>query len=708
MATYDDENLSLKLTTPLGPDKLLLKTFHGEEKLSEPYFYYLDMVSQEYELDFDQIVGEGVTITMDLSSGEQKYFHGIVTRFIQGAFDGTECKYFAEVRPWMWQLYLTQDSRIFQEMKIPDIITKVFDDLGFSDYKDDLTKTYEEVDYCVQYQETAYNFVQRLMEDNGICYYFEHEEGKHTLVLSDDSTQHPECPGVPTVTMSPPDSTMIEEDTISQISLEKSVGTGKYAMDDFDFETPSTDLLVTDVEALEAHKTTDLRVYEYPGGFKKSNVGDDRTKLRIESLEYPVRLVNGQGNCRDFRFGYKFTLEEHEREDINDTYLIYSLQFTATQDSYHNAFTAFPADTPFRPEVKTRRPRIVGSQTAIVVGKDNEEIYTDKYGRIKVQFHWDQEGENNENSSCWVRVTQGWAGKGWGMIFIPRIGMEVVVSFLEGDPDKPLVTGCVYNAEQTVPYDLPDDQTRSTIKTDSSKDAEGFNEIRFEDKADEEEIYVHAQKDMNIEVLNDETRTITKNRTTTIEEENDTLTVSKGDRTFEVTEGNETTTIGGDREITVSGDETRTNEGDYTVKVEGDYKITVEGDLTIEVTGKISISTDDNYELTVGGDYTNDVDGDTSTTVGGDYSVESDGDISQTASGDFKNETDGDMTNSASGDLTNEADGDLTNSAGGDLTDEADGDVSISATNEATVSGMNVTAEADIEAAVSGSTVSLG
>ncbi len=708
MALFDDENLSLKLTTPLGADKLMLKTFHGEEKLSEPYFYYLDMISEEYELDFDQIVGEGITITMDLSSGEQKHFHGICTRFIQGAYDGTQCKYFAEVRPWMWQLNLTRDSRIFQEMKIPDIITQVFDDLGFSDYKDSLTKTYEEVDYCVQYQETAYNFVQRLMEDNGICYYFEHEEDKHTLVLSDDSTQHPDCPGVPTVTMSPPDSAMIEDDTISQISLEKSVATGKYAMDDFDFETPSTDLLVTDVDALEEHKTTDLRIYEYPGGFTQSNAGDDRSKLRMESLEYPVRMINGQGNCRDFRFGYKFTLEDHEREDVNDTYLIYSLQFTATQDAYHNSFTAFPADTPFRPEVKTPRPKIFGSQTALVVGKENEEIYTDKYGRIKVQFHWDQEGENDENSSCWVRVMQGWAGKGWGMIFIPRIGMEVVVSFLEGNPDKPLVTGCVYNAEQTVPYNLPDNQTQSTIKTDSSKDAEGFNEIRFEDKADEEEIYVHAQKDMNIEVLNDETRTITKNRTTTIEEENDTLTVSKGDRTFEVTEGNETTTIGGDREITVSGDETRTNEGDYTVKIDGDYKITVEGDLTIEVTGKISISTDDNYELTVSGDYTNDVDGDASTTVGGDLTDEADGDVTHSAGGDLKNETDGDLTNSASGDLTNEADGDLTNSAGGDLTDEADGDVSISATNEATVSGMNVTAEADVEAAVSGSTVSLG
>ncbi len=676
MAKYDDENLSLKLTTPLGADKLLIKTFHGEGRISEPFFFYLDMVSQEYELDFDQVVGEGITITMDLSTGEKKYYHGVCTRFIQGAYDGTECKYFAELRPWIWQLHLTRDSRIFQEMKIPDIITKVFDDLGFTDYKDSLTGTYEQVDYCVQYQETAYNFVQRLMEDNGICYYFEHEDGKHTLVLSDDSTAHPECPGVPTVSMSPPDSSMIEDDTVSQISLEKSVATGKYAMDDFDFETPATDLLVTDVEALKEHKTTDLRVYEYPGGFTKSADGDKRAKVRMESLEYPVRLVNGQGNCRDFRFGYKFTLEEHEREDVNDTYLLYSVNFTATQDSYHNSFVAFPATTPFRPLVETPKPRIVGTQTALVVGKANEEIYTDKYGRIKVQFHWDQEGAYDENSSCWIRVMQGWAGKSWGNIFIPRIEMEVVVSFINGDPDRPLITGCVYNADQTVPYELPANQTQSTIKTDSSKDAEGFNELRFEDKADEEEIYVHAQKDMNIEVLNDETRTITKNRTTTIEEENDTLTVAKGDRTFEVTEGNETTTIGGDREITVSGDETRTNEGDYTATISGNYNLTVEGDLTIEVTGKISISTDDNYELAVSGDYSNEVDGDVSTTAGGD--------------------------------LTDEADGDLSNSAGGDVTIESDGDVSVSATNEATVSGMNVTASADVEAAVSGSTVSLG
>ncbi len=692
MAAYDDENLSLKITTPLGPDKLMVKTFHGEGKISEPYFFYLEMVSQEFELDFDKIVGEGITITMDLSSGEQKFFHGICTRFIQGAYDGTECKYFAELRPWLWQLHLTRDSRIFQEMKIPDIITSVFDDLGFTDYKDSLTGTYKEVDYCVQYQETAYNFVQRLMEDNGICFYFEHDEDKHTLVLSDDSTAHPECPGVPTVSMSPPDSSMIEDDTVSHISLEKSVATGKYAMDDFDFETPATDLLVSDVEALKEHKTTDLRVYEYPGGFTKSADGDSKAKIRMESLEYPVRLVNGQSNCRDFRYGYKFTLEDHERDDVNDTYLLYSVNFTATQDSYHNSFVAFPADTPFRPATETPKPRIVSTQTALVVGKDGEEIYTDKYGRVKVQFHWDQEGTYNEDSSCWIRVTQGWAGKNWGNIFIPRIDMEVVVSFINGDPDRPLITGCVYNADQTVPYELPANQTQSTIKSDSSKDAEGYNELRFEDKADEEEIYVHAQKDMNIDVLNDETRTITKNRTTTIEEENDTLTVKKGDRTFEVTEGNETTTIGGDREITVSGDETRTNEKDYTVKVDGDYKITVGGDLTIEVTGKISIATDDDFALEVSGAYSNEVEGDVTTTSGGAISEEADGDVTVTASGDLKNESDGD----------------LTNSAGGDVTIESDGDISVTATNEATVSGMKVTASADVEAAVSGSTVSLG
>jgi type VI secretion system secreted protein VgrG len=239
---------------------------------------------------------------------------------------------------------------------------------------------------------------------------------------------------------------------------------------------------------------------------------------------------------------------------------------------YTNSFEAVPSSLVFRPQRTTPRPVIHGLQTATVVGKAGEEIWTDKYGRVIVQFHWDQLGKNDEKSSCWIRVAQGWAGKQWGALFIPRVGQEVIISFLEGNPDRPLITGCVYNAAQTVPYTLPSEQTKSTLRSNSSKGGAGYNEIRFEDKKDSEELYVHAEKDMNVLVLNDET-----------------LTVDKGNRKIQVNAGNETHDVKGTRGVTVSGNETHTNQKDYSQTVTGNFSLKVSGNLTIDVTGSISV-----------------------------------------------------------------------------------------------------------------------
>ena len=270
----------------------------------------------------------------------------------------------------------------------------------------------------------------------------------------------------------------------------------------------------------------------------------------------------------------------------------------ATVNRYSSRFEAFLGTVPFRPPRRTPRPRIAGTQTALVVGKQGEEIWTDQYGRITVQFHWDREGQLDENSSCWVRVAQGWAGQNWGSQFIPRVGHEVVVTFLEGDPDRPLITGAVYNASQTVPYALPDESTKSTIKSNSSKGGGGSNELRFEDKKGEEEVYVHAQKDLQVKVLNDETRTVTQNRTTTIEEGNDTLTVSQGNRTVTVSTGNETHDVQGTRDLTVTGAETHTSQAGYEHTVTGDFKLTVSGNLTIEVSGSVTVKSGQSMQLT--------------------------------------------------------------------------------------------------------------
>lgn len=313
----------------------------------------------------------------------------------------------------------------------------------------------------------------------------------------------------------------------------------------------------------------------------KSTEGEKYAKILLQGASANGELVRGNGRARSLVSGYKFKIKEHPRAAVNGEYVAQRLRISATRTEYLVQFEAFPAATLFRPRNTAEKPRIYSSQTAIVVGKSGEEIWTDKYGRVKVQFHWDRLGKKDEKSSCWIRVSQNWAGKAFGMMFLPRVGQEVIVSFLDGDPDQPIVTGAVYNGEQTVPYALPENSTKSTVKTQSSKQGAGkFNEIRFEDKKDNEEIYIHAEKDMKIDVLNDHIQTIENDKTTTV----------KNNRTATITEGNETLTVeAGTRDVSVKGAETHTNEDAFTHNVKKDYKLTIEGNLTIDVTGDVTL-----------------------------------------------------------------------------------------------------------------------
>jgi type VI secretion system secreted protein VgrG len=472
----------------------------------------------------------------------------------------------------------------------------IFDEFEFTDYRNDTKSTYAKREYCVQYNETFFNFVSRLMEEEGIFYFFEHTADKHTLVFADDADAHKTCPGLESKPVSFKQSMMDynQDLAITRCLVEEQVVSDKYALDDFNFETPSTDLKVEETAKDGKGK---LRVYEYPAGHLNKDEGEQRTGIRLDALEQPKKLIRGDGFVRAFVAGHKFELKDHYRKDVNKTYVLRSVSHAATQENYTNSFEAFPSDHPFRPPRLAHKPLISGTQTAIVVGKSGEEIWTDKYGRVKVQFHWDQKGKNDENSSCWIRVDYGWAGKNWGGIFLPRIDQEVIVSYLDGDPDRPLITGAVYNSDQTVPYTLPAEQTKSTVKTNTSKGGGGFNEIRFEDKKDSQELYFHAQKDQNVVVENDrtkkilhnETNTIKQDRSTTIQEGNDTYVVAKGNRTFQVNTGNETYEVKGTRDLTVTGNETHTDKANFTQKVTGNYELKVTGNLTIDVTGSVTI-----------------------------------------------------------------------------------------------------------------------
>jgi type VI secretion system secreted protein VgrG len=623
-STYIQKTLRLAVKTPLGQDKLLLKAVSGEEQISSLFHFRLEMVSEDQKIDFSAIVGKQITVTLLLNDGTKRYINGVVSRFTQEDSHIRLTTYYAEIHPWLWMLTKTRDCRIFQNKSVPQIVRSVFDELGFKDYRDNLKGTYPSLDYCVQYDESAFNFVSRLMEGAGIFYFFEHEEDKHTLVLGDDADAHKTCPGLKEARYQQSSIPHTDDHVITRCSIEEQVVTGKFAHDDFNFETPSTDLKVEVTGA-----GSEMRIYEYPGGFLKKGDGEKIANLRLEACEHPGKTLRGEGHVRAFTSGYKFDLKNHYRSDANKTYVLRSVSIAATQESYTNSFEAFPVDVPFRPQRVTPRPVIMGTQTAIVVGKSGEEIWTDKYGRIKVQFHWDQKGKNDENSSCWIRVDYGWAGKQWGGIFLPRIGQEVIVSYLEGDPDRPLVTGALYNAQQVVPYTLPAEQTKSTIKSNTSKGGQGFNEIRFEDKKDSEEIYFHAQKDQLIEVLNNRTKTVTKN---------------------------EKNTIKGTRDQTVTGNETHTDEANFTHKVTGNYELKVTGNLTIDVTGSITVKSAQSI------------------------THKAQTSISTTAGTSMTNEAGTSMSNTAGTSMTNEAQIGITNKGAATNTVESSGITTIKGT----------------------------
>src|ERR1700675_331982 len=509
---YTQENRLIAIKTPLGEDVLLLQALSGEEGISRPFKFNLDLLSDNPSLAFQDIVGQKVTIRVGLIEGGERYFHGHVSRFAQGGSDARFTHYQMEVVPWLWFLTRNADCKIFQNMTIPDIIQKVFKDRGFHDFKNSLTGSYEPREYCVQYRETDFNFVSRLMEQYGIFYFFEHQQNKHTLVLADSSSVFQSCPGESKVRydlVAAGDSDT--SDVINSWMVEQELRTGKYSLTDYNFETPSTSLLEGEPTVCSVDGNSAYEIYDYPGEYLNQSQGSALAKLRMQEEEVTHLVFKGTGLCRSFTSGYKFELEDHYRGDMNHSYVLtevhhaatvsggYSIDGGETGEHYSNHFTCIQSQVPYRPARVTPKPFVQGPQPALVVGKSGEEIWVDKYGRVVVQFYWDRVGKDNEKSSCWVRVSQPWAGKNWGAMWIPRIGQEVIVSFLEGDPDRPLITGRVYNAEPVFPYDLPEHQTVSTLKSRSSKGggSENYNEIRFEDKKGSEQLFINAEKDMD-------------------------------------------------------------------------------------------------------------------------------------------------------------------------------------------------------------------
>ncbi|UCF94635.1 MAG: type VI secretion system tip protein VgrG, partial [Desulfobacterales bacterium] len=457
----------VEIFTPLGEDLLLFHRMTATEELGRLFQLELDLLSKDPNIPFEKLLGQNVTIRLDLPNDKVRYFNGYVSRFRQeGSFDDFNV-YRMTVRPWLWFLTRTADSRIFQEKRVPDIIKEVFRDHGFTDFEEALSGSYRTWEYCVQYRETDFNFVSRLMEQEGMYYYFKHESNKHILVLSDSISSHEAYPDYEKLPYFPPDEHLLRErDHIYDWNIAQEVQPGVYALNDFDFTRPKANLQVK-ASVKREHARAAMEIYDYPGEYLQTGEGEIYARARIEELQSEYEQVQGQANARGLSVGCLFELVDYPRKDQNREYLIISASHQLESDAYASGtateaeevyfcrFTALPSRQPFRPARTTPKPLVQGPQTAIVVGPSGEEIYTDKYGRVKIQFHWDRYGKHDENSSCWVRVSHPTAGKGWGAVQIPRIGQEVIVDFLEGDPDHPIITGRVYNANQMPPYELP-------------------------------------------------------------------------------------------------------------------------------------------------------------------------------------------------------------------------------------------------------------
>lgn len=588
----------LSLTSPLGADVLIPLAFDGEEGVSQLFRFTIDVAAKKETIEPGDLLGKSVTLSVARKGGTARKFNGMVRSFSAGPMAGREHRSFRlELVPDLWKTTRTSDCKIFQEKTVVQIIEAILSDAGITNFKKQgLSGTHNARDYCVQYRETDFAFISRLMEEEGIFYYFTHEEGKHTLVLSDSVSGYGD--GL--------DASLeyAGQGQGSELGLHAwrpgyAFQSGKWTLDDYDFEAPGTDLQASTATVLSVSAFKSWERFDYPGRYVKKADGTTLSRLLMEADEAEYQLCDGESGYRGLGPGLKFTLAKHPiAAEQNKIYVPVLMRHAASDYShfgnqsgpptYRNSFTAMPAATTARPQRRTPKPIVQGPQTAVVTGPSGEEIYTDKYGRVRVQFHWDRLGTKDEKSSCFVRVAQMMAGKNWGAQFVPRIGMEVVVAFLEGDPDRPLVVGCVYNGENMPPYTLPDNKTQSGFKSRSSAkgDAATFNELRFEDKKDSEEIYFHAQKDFKrmvenddtLQVDNNQTITVKKDRKLTVSEGNETTTISKGNRTATISEGNEKLTVTkGDRTVEVSaGDDKLTvSKGKRTVTVESDDSYTV-------------------------------------------------------------------------------------------------------------------------------------
>jgi len=619
--SFTQSNREATVVTALADDVLLFAGMQGNEQLGRLSEFRVQLLSTDSNLRIRDILGKPLTVTLRARDGAgagtgTRYFNGIVTRFACTGWRGEFAAYEATVHPWLWLLTRSSNCRIFQDLSLLDIVKQVCEPYGGAVSLSARLLSGQHgapLAYCVQYRESDFDFVCRLLEQAGVYFYFTHEAGRHTMELADSYRAHQPIAGYDDLRFSAhAPQTAINAETIWDWRIRGAITASRYVLGDFDFEKAGGNGLRAAASIAAAHDQASYEMYDYPGNYKTPRQGDELARALIESQHGEGEQVSATTDARGLFPGGLFRLAEHPREDQNRDYLVTAASYDVTGHDYTSGnqvfafschITAIGKQFAYRPTPITPRPVVQGPQTAMVVGKAGEEIWTDKYGRVKVQFHWDRLGREDEHSSCWVRVAHGWAGKGWGAMSVPRIGMEVVVSFLEGDPDRPLVTGCVYNANAMPPYSLPEEQTVSTFKSRSSKGGDGFNELRFEDARGEEEIYLHAERDFLREVNNNDTLkvgfgkagagiqkvAIKSNRIVTI-----------GHDAIDTIGNDQVVTVKADHQLDVGGNQASSVKGDYKLDVGGDQALTVGGDRKVKVGASIVIEAGDSIELKVG------------------------------------------------------------------------------------------------------------
>ena len=597
-----------------GPADLVVVEFKSEETLSRPFEVEVFFVLQKgVEFDEASVLGKEALLTVQLGDGTGRFFHGIIANVSHWQVGPGRARYRAKVVPRLWRLSQVQRSRIFQEMSAPDIVQKVLKEHDVK-FKTAFSGSYLPREYCVQYRESDLDFISRLLEEEGIFYFFDTEQNVHTMVLGDSPSANEAIAGEARIAFRQKTMMVAAADSIDEFTAAAEVRSNAVMLRDFNFLQPALDLS----SKASANESPPLEIYDYPGGYGDASLGKIRSKVRLEEQRARSQTVAGSSVCRRLSAGRVFELDEHPVASLNQKYLLVSVDHRGRQpeaviggaaelppgeqEGYRADFVGQPSSVPFRPERGTDRPIIAGPQTAIVVGPAGEEIYTDAHGRIKVQFHWDRAGKKDDKSSCWIRVSQAWAGAGWGSLYLPRIGQEVVVEFLEGDPDRPVVIGSVYNGVNPAPLDLPAEKTKSTLRSASTPGSNGANELRFEDAAGEEEIFLHAQKDLNIVIKNDKTQKIGHNEQLNVE-------------------GNRSRAVTGNQALEVKKDDSSTILGNQTLSVGADRSTVVGGNHTEVVTGSQSIGVGGSQNVMIGAASTETVGAAKMITVGGAFAI---------------------------------------------------------------------------------------